>query len=109
LGFRVQADGTKSTNFDFDPNLGLVHTVTHGVAATAEYGFLTFKNTTEIGVEVTLLMTNFEQGTVTWGAEVLWPGGVEPTWTVAGVDIAKFLSIDGGTTWHGWVVSLASA
>jgi hypothetical protein len=104
LGFDVQVDGEKTAAFDFDPNIGLVHTVTHGAAATAEYGISAFKNTNEIGVELTLYLTNFGQGTPTWGTEIEWAGGSPPTFTAAGLDVVKFMSIDGGTSWQGWLI-----
>ena len=46
--------------------------------------------------------------TVTWPASVDWAGGVAPTLTTAGVDILEFITVDGGTTWHGMVASLDS-
>ena len=38
-------------------------------------------------------------GSITWPAEVLWPGGVEPTWTASGTDIISFYY--DGTNYYG--------
>lgn len=37
--------------------------------------------------------------TVTWPAEVEWPGGLAPTQTAPGTDVYVMYTRDGGTTW----------
>jgi len=106
MGVDHQALGTVTAATDIDPNSGLSADFTFGAAATAEVGITTFKNTNEIGVELTVEVTNGGQGTLTWGAEISWAGGSAPTLTAAGTDLIKFWSRDGGTTWIGWVVAL---
>ena len=103
LGYEIQAGGTVTSATDFDPDAGLMVHWTFGPAATAEVGFTACKT---LGVELTMEITNGGQGTLTWGAEVLWETGAPPTLTAAGVDLLKFYSRDGGTTWIGWVVAL---
>lgn len=46
----------------------------------------------------------------TWPASVDWPGGTAPTQTTAAnaVDIYHFMTVDGGTTWHGRQLSADS-
>ena len=38
---------------------------------------------------------------ITWPASVDWPGGTAPTMAANAVDLYHFLTVDGGTTWHG--------
>ena len=103
LGFEIQSLGALSVNTDFDMDAGMSVNFTHDVAATAEYGFLATKT---LAWECTVEVTNGGQGTLTWGAEVEWAGGVAPTLTAAGKDLLKFYSRDGGTTVMGWPVAL---
>lgn len=64
----------------------------------------TFSNPPASGAagSFTLILTNPGSQTINWPASVDWPGGTEPTWTVAGVDVISFLTTDGGTTWLGF-------
>ncbi len=55
-----------------------------------------------------LHLTNGGSQTVNWPASVDWEGGSEPTLTTSGVDILIFITIDGGTTWHGRPYALDS-
>jgi hypothetical protein len=43
--------------------------------------------------------------TQAWGAAVKWPGGVAPTLTTAAgkIDVITFVTVDGGTTWLGFL------
>ena len=43
--------------------------------------------------------------TVTWWANIKWPGGTPPTLTAAGRDVLGFFTTDGGATWSGMVIS----
>jgi hypothetical protein len=103
LGYEIQAGGTVTSATDFDPDAGLMVHWTFGAAATAEVGFTACKT---LGVELTMEITNGGQGTLTWGVEVDWAGGVAPTLTAAGVDLLKFYTRDGGASWIGWTVAL---
>jgi hypothetical protein len=55
-----------------------------------------------------LVLTNGGSQTVNFPASVDWEGGTAPTLTTSGVDILIFATIDGGTTYHGQVMSLDS-
>jgi hypothetical protein len=83
--------------------------VVTGTVDTAETTF-TFSNPSAAGTacSFTLILTNGGSQTVNWPASVDWSGGTEPTLTVAGVDILSFLTVDGGTIWHGMIASLDS-
>lgn len=52
-----------------------------------------------------LELTNGGAFTLTWSAAIDWEGGTAPTLTAAGVDLLGFYTRDGGTTYHGFVVS----
>jgi hypothetical protein len=87
--------GGAVTASDVDTSTGNMFTKTIGANTT-----FTFTNSfTRTGF--TLILTNPGAYTITWPASVNWPGGTEPTWTAAGVDIVTFLTADGGTTWYG--------
>jgi hypothetical protein len=59
---------------------------------------------------MTLLVVQDGTGgrTATWPGSVMWPAAVAPTLTAAAnaVDMLRFLTVDGGTTWYGWTVAL---
>lgn len=94
--------GTQS----IDLTLGNVHSGTVDTSATT----FTFDNPTASDeyCEFVLILTNPGSQTITWPTGVDWQGGIEPSWTSSGVDIAVFATIDGGTTWHGKAISLDS-
>ena len=107
FGTEVNDDGTVTGATTLEPFDGMAHFFTFGAAATATVSIGTLK--TGFGAEMTVEVTNGGQGTLTWGSEVQWAGGSAPTLTASGTDILKFWTRDGGSTWHGWVVVLASA
>ena len=55
-----------------------------------------------------LVLTNGGSQTVNWPGSVDWAGGTAPTLTTSGVDILVFITIDGGTIWHGMAASADS-
>jgi len=55
-----------------------------------------------------LFLTNGGSQTVNWPGSVDWEGGTAPTLTTSGLDILVFVTIDGGTIWHGIATSLDS-
>ena len=67
----------------------------------------TFSNPTASanGCSFTLILTNGGSQTVNWPSSVDWAGGTAPSLTSSGVDILTFLTIDGGTIWHGFLAS----
>ena len=56
-----------------------------------------------------LILTNGGSQTVNWPASVDWAGGSAPSLTSSGVDLLVFVTVDGGTIWHGADVSLNSS
>ncbi len=68
----------------------------------------TFSNPPASGLlgTLTLILTNGGSQTVNWPASVDWAGGVAPTLTAAGVDLLNFITVDGGTIWHGVATGL---
>ena len=57
----------------------------------------------------TLVLVNGGSQTVNWPGTVDWPAATAPTLTASGTDLLVFITIDGGTIWHGMVASTASA
>jgi hypothetical protein len=55
-----------------------------------------------------LSLTNGAAFSVTWPTSVDWAGGTAPTLTTSGLDILHFFTYDGGTIWHGVVLSTDS-
>jgi hypothetical protein len=68
---------------------------------------LSITNTQSVGLSAfTLILT--ADGTprsITWGASILWPNNLPPTLTSTNTaeDIFSFVTLDGGTTWYGFV------
>lgn len=56
-----------------------------------------------------LQITNGGSATVNWFSGVKWAGGTAPTLTTSGYDDLGFFTIDGGTTWQGFVLGKAMA
>jgi len=77
------------------------------VALNADISTLTISNTQSTGTSAfTLVFT--ADGTarsVTWGGSILWPAAASPvlTSTNGKEDIFSFMTLDGGTTWYGFV------
>ena len=57
----------------------------------------------------TLTLTNGGSQTVNWPASVDWASATAPTLTTAGVDILTFFTVDGGTTWYGFMAGKGMA
>jgi photosystem II stability/assembly factor-like uncharacterized protein len=51
-------------------------------------------------------ITNAGAFTITWFANLKWPGGAAPTLTASGRDVLIFFTHDNGTTWNGFVSGL---
>ena len=87
--------------------LGNVVTATVDTSANT----FTFSNPSASGTacSFTLILTNGGSQTVTWPAAVDWASGTAPTLTASGVDVLAFVTVDGGTTWYGFVAGLAMA
>lgn len=80
--------------------------------ATATAGITwTFSNApaSGVGFGFVLELVNGGLGTQAWPASVDWPNGTAPTLSSTGTDILCFLTRNGGTTWHGRLVSQNSS
>jgi hypothetical protein len=74
---------------------------------------LTFANAPATGYGYSFTLIRRKDATATartiaWPASVKWPGGVAPilTQTTSAVDVFSFLTVDGGTTWLGYISGL---
>ncbi len=92
------AGGTRTADF----SAGNVVTAT--VATSANTFAVTNPPATGIYGGFTLILTNGGSQTVTWMTTTIWGGGVAPTLTASGVDVLTFFTINGGTTWYGFLV-----
>lgn len=84
-------------------DLGYGTTVTATVS-TSEQTFV-FSNPSATGhnCSFTFILTNGGSQTVNWPVSVDWVGGTAPSLTVSGKDVLVFSTLDGGTTWYGFV------
>ena len=56
-----------------------------------------------------LELTNGGAYTVTWWSGVTWNAATPPTLTASGVDTLAFFTVDGGTSWRGFVLGQGMA
>ena len=77
------------------------------VSLNAAITTLTISNTQTAGSSAfTLIFTaDGTPRTVTWGASILWPSATAPTLTsvVNKQDIFSFITLNGGSSWYGFV------
>jgi hypothetical protein len=92
---------------DFDIELGNVFTAT--VTTSANTFTFSHPSPTGYACSITIILTNGGSQTVNWPASVDWTDGTAPDLTVAGVDVLEFLTVNAGTTWHGFASSLDSS
>lgn len=97
-GLTRQALGSISTNTTIDWSAGSYVTATIGGALT-----FTFSNPAPTGKACVayLQLTNGGSAVITWPVSVTWSGGTAPTLRASGVDLLRFYTQDGGTTWFG--------
>lgn len=106
----VDTEAISGAAYTLDHNLANVHDVTLTAACT-----ITFSNPPASGRAgtLTLILRQDATGsrTVVWPASVDWPDGTEPTLSTAAnaVDVFTFLTVDGGTTWLGFIGGQAFA
>lgn len=91
--------------------LDLNDATTFLVTRNANITTLTISNPNSSGTAHSFSIIFTSNGTaysVTWPASVKWPGGTGPTLTSTNAkkDILHFTTIDGGTTWYGFVGGL---
>lgn len=99
-GEKVQALGLLPVDTDIDLSLGNI--ATFSTSNPIEISFSNFPASGTAGYAV-LFITNGGLHTLTWPAGTIWTGagGYEPNWLTSGLDIAVFLTIDGGTKLRG--------
>ena len=97
-GLTRQALGSIGTNTTIDWSAGSYATATITGALT-----FTFSNPAASGKACVayLQLTNGGSATITWPVSVTWSGGTAPTLRASGVDLLRFYTQDGGTTWFG--------
>ena len=97
-GLTRQALGSLNTNTTIDWSLGSYATATITGALT-----FTFSNPAASGKACVayLQLTNGGSAVITWPGSVTWSGGTAPTLRASGVDLLRFYTQDGGTTWFG--------
>jgi hypothetical protein len=89
-GGSVNLDLSTANNFRRQFNANATITFTNPPASNA-FGF-------------TILTVNAGAYTLTWPANIQWPGGIEfPLLTNTGVDVLVFYTYDAGTTYYGFV------
>jgi hypothetical protein len=95
--------GTGGGTQDFELENGNVISATVDTSANT----FTFSNptTSANGCSFTLILKNGGSQTVNWPGSVDWADGTAPSLTSSGTDILTFLTIDGGTIWHGFFAS----
>ena len=85
----------------------------NSVSGTVDTGTTTFTFSNPTASDelcgFTLTLTNGGSQTVNWPASVDWAAATAPTLTAAGVDVLVFYTIDGGTTWYGFLSGAAMA
>jgi len=94
---------TKTITVANNLNLANGNYFAHTVTGTTTY---TVSNIPITGTAVSLIfdITNGGGYTITWWANVKWPGGSAPTLTSLGRDVLGFYTYDNGTTWSGFVL-----
>ena len=87
-----------------DLSAGNVHTKTISGATT-----LTFDNPPATGKTGSFTLVLVNGGTNVTFPTVLWDGGDAPSLSASGTDILSFMTMDGGTTWYGFISGLGMA
>lgn len=95
----VTALGALTSNVSINPVLSTTVSLTIGANLTV--AFATTGIVPGVETEFRLYVTNGGAFTITWPTGTKWPGGTRPSLTVAGLDILRFSTLDGGTTWYG--------
>lgn len=86
-----------------DIDLATGNYFTKTISGTTTFTVSNVATSGDVGAFV-LVMTNGGSATVNWFSGVTWASGTAPTLTASGVDVLAFFTIDGGTTWRGFVL-----
>lgn len=54
-----------------------------------------------VGESFVLQLANGGNYTITWPATVYWPSATAPTLSTGNTDVLIFITVNGGSTWHG--------
>lgn len=111
-GFIVTTPSSSGGTLTLDITLGNYF----DVDLTEDVTVLNFNNPTASGSNCTIILLAKQDGTggwvITWPASIVWERstGESPAQSLAAnaQDIYQFTTIDGGTTWHGFVMTLNS-
>ena len=87
---------------DIDITLGNVVLATVSTS-TVTFTFSNASVAANTSSSFTLVLTNGGAQTVNWPASVDWGDGSPPALTNPGVDVLTFFTVDGGTTWYGFL------
>ena len=90
-------------------DLSLGNSVSATVDTSANTFTFTNPTASDEACSFTLILTNGGSQTVNWPSSVDWTAATAPTLTASGVDVLVFITIDGGTIWHGMAASLTSS
>jgi hypothetical protein len=103
-------EGTKANDFTINWSNGAVHTVTLNAAGPL---VITMSNPVNGGAYALRIIQGATPGTVTWPANVKWPGGVPPVLSTntGDIDVVNLLYFDdgGGNTFYYATSALAFA
>ena len=103
-------EGTETTDFTINWSNGAVHTVTLNAAGPL---VITMNNPVDGGAYALRIIQGATPGTVTWPANVKWPGGTPPTLSTntGDIDVVNLLYFDdgGGNTFYYATSALAFA
>lgn len=99
----VNTVGTTGPTETLDLTVANVHDITMDEACT-----FTFSNPPASGKAGSFTLILRGAFAATWPASVDWAGGSAPTFSLV-VDIVTFITVDGGTIWHGMLGSADSS
>jgi hypothetical protein len=86
-------------------NVSARDTYTHTLTGNTTYSFTNIPPSGIVGT-VSLIITQSSSTayTLTWPASVKWSGGTQPDDPeISDIDMYSFMTVDGGTTWYGFL------
>lgn len=101
IGLRETSSVISDSNIDLSAGNYFTKTIT----ATTNFTVSNVAAAPQVSSFV-LVLTNGGSQTVNWFSGTTWPNGSPPTLTASGVDVLRFFTLDGGTTWRGFVWGL---
>ena len=98
-GLREKSTAVAASDID----LAAGNYFTKTISGTTTFTVSNVATSGDVGAFV-LVLTNGGSATVNWFSGVTWASGTAPTLTASGVDVLAFFTINGGTTWRGFVL-----